>query len=160
LHPGGPASFKVDQGVSDKCDLRRRHLHLLRDLKGPGGIGFAGEGVLLAEDHGPGDPVEHPGHDLDGVVVRLVGTDCEGQTFAVQVLQHLPDAGIKVCAFQPALLIGREKVVVDLLHQFVGGFPADSASHQHAAAITHEALHPCGGVGWESVGGEGTVETS
>tara|TARA_B100000959_G_scaffold234671_2_gene252603 strand:- start:10501 stop:10983 length:483 start_codon:yes stop_codon:yes gene_type:complete len=160
LHPGGPASLKVDQGVPDKGDLRWGHLHPLRNLKGTGGVRFAGEGVLLAQDHGPGDPVEHPGHDLDGVVVWLVGTDGEGQTFVVQVLQHLPDAGVKVRAFPPAFLIGREKVLVDLLHQFIGGGSADSASHQHTAAITHKALHPCGGMGWESVGGEGTVETS
>jgi len=160
LHSGGPACLKVDRGIPDKGDLRRRHLHPLCDLKGTGGIRFRGESVLLAQDLGPGDPVEHPGHNLDGVVVWLIGTDREGQTFSVQFLQHLPDAGVKVGAFQPALLIGREKVLVNPLHQFVGGLPADSATHQHTAAITHETLYPCGGVGRESVGSEGTVETS
>ena len=159
MHPGGPGGLKIDHRIPDKGDLGWRQLHSLGNLEGPGGIGFSWQGVLLAENHGPGHPVKHPVHDLDGVMMWLIGADCEGKALLVQGFQHLPDARVKVCALYRGFLIGGKEVPVDLLHQFVGGGPSESASHEHTAAVTHKSLHSCSGVGWESVDGEGTVET-
>jgi len=120
-------------------------------LEGAGRVGFSWQGVLLAKDHDPGNPGEHSRHDLLGILMRLVGTDSQGEALAVQFLKHLPDSRIKLRAFQRAFRISGKKVPMNILHQFPGRLAPDATSYEHSATVSYERLYPAGGMGGESM---------
>ena len=153
---GVAGRLDVDVGVADVDGGRGVHVELGQDGEDGVGRGLAADALAFA-----GDGVELSGEELGAELldgeVGLVGDDGGEDAAPPELVEELWDAGIGCGGVGAVLGVVSAEVVVDAFLEFAGGVGGAGAFDELADAVADELSDAVLGVGWEVMGGEGSV---
>ena len=158
-HACGGGGFHVGAGVADEGDGGRGEVEGGGDFECGCWVGFARDGVALAEDRVEVVGDEVVGDALEGEVVRFVREDCNGDVSGGEGAEGVVDALVGLGFEVPAAGVG------DLVEVEDGGggggvvleVSGEDALDEDVHAVADEGAVGFDWVGGEACGGEGFV---